>query len=118
MKGPPVRAFTVEYPAGVPSAVFVGNDDEALVLAAFLRETTSFLTQIRTVLTQALSSQTQFVSFGGNEVSIQANATDTIITAEWIADENGNPCTIRIATNEAMELLLRWEEILARPSQS
>jgi len=109
-----MRTLRIEYQLGVPSPIFEGNDAEAWVREAFLREATSFLPQMMEVVTSAVTNRGHTVEFGGNEISFQGDADHLIVTSEWIRDESDNECVIRLPTEEAKQLLLRWREILDR----
>jgi len=108
-----MRNFKVEYQSGIPSPSFEGGDAEAWVLEAFLREATSFMSQMLAAVTDAQAIPSRPVDFGGNEISFEADAETIAITAEWIRDDAGNECVARIPTEEAKRLLLTWQDVLS-----
>ena len=108
-----MREFRVQVVAGVPCAVFEGEDEEAWVRAAFLSEATSFLEDLDRTLDSASRAADQTASFQGNEVILDVRSGKAVITAQWIKDSSSKEYSIIMPLTEAKELLSRWRVVLA-----
>jgi hypothetical protein len=84
--------FKVAYTAGVPRALFDGDNEEAWVLGNFLSEATSFLPDMLEAVEQASTAKHHPVQFTGNQIFLDLFPDRAVITSQWIQDQSGHEC--------------------------
>src|SRR5689334_17834579 len=104
--------FTVAFAAGVPCAVFEGNNEGAWVLGCFLGEATSFLSGMLDLVESVATAETYPVQFSGNAVFLDLYPDRAVIAAQWIKDKAGKECEVTIPLDEARQLLIEWGKVL------
>lgn len=109
--------FKVVYVAGMPRAMFEGDNEEAWVLGCYLGEATSFLSVMLDAVESVSTAEQHPVQFAGNEIFLDLYPDRAVIAAQWIKDQDGNECQITIPLDEAEELLIKWQAVLAEHDQ-
>src|SRR5438034_26759 len=93
--------FTLVESNGVPYPVFEGENAEAWLRAAFLRDSESQMEKVKGLMRYAKQSDHHPVQWGGNEVLLDLYPDRAVITAQWIKNTDGDECEITIPLDEA-----------------
>ncbi len=104
--------FKIVYAANFPFAVFEGDNEEAWVLGAYLKEASSFLHDMLEAVAQASTADHLPVQFTGNEVSLDLYPDRAVISALWIKDTEDKECEVVVPLEEARRLLTEWQSVL------